>query len=69
MRWSGRWWWGALAAFVVVAAAGPAAATTVLFDQGHGQRFVADRDGELDLSGLAGVFGREGSRCACPPSR
>lgn len=34
----------------------------VLFDTGHGQRFLPDRDGELDLSGLAGVFQSQGWR-------
>ncbi len=49
-------WLGAAALVVTGFLVAPAAAQTVLFDQGHGQRFVADRDGELDLSGLAGVF-------------
>lgn len=34
------------------ALAGP----TVLFDQGHGQRFFLDKTGPLDLSSFAGVF-------------
>lgn len=29
---------------------------TVLFDQGHGQAFLIERTGELDLSGLAALF-------------
>ncbi|KAF0221042.1 MAG: hypothetical protein FD174_755 [Geobacteraceae bacterium] len=29
---------------------------TVLFDQGHGQKFVMDKDGDLHLSRLAGLF-------------
>lgn len=29
---------------------------TVLFDQGHGQRFLIDKGDDLDLSRLAGVF-------------
>lgn len=33
--------------------AGPPA---VLFDQGHGQRFLVENEGDLDLSGLAGIF-------------
>jgi len=28
----------------------------VLFDQGHGQRFLIEKEGDLDLSGLAGIF-------------
>ncbi len=34
----------------------------VLFDEGHGQRFVAGGDGPLDLSYLAGIFRGQGSR-------
>jgi hypothetical protein len=37
-----------------------AAAPVVLFDEGHGQRFLSGRNGELDLSGLAGVFRQAG---------
>lgn len=33
-----------------------AAPPRVLFDQGHGQRFIVDKDGPLNLSGLARVF-------------
>ncbi len=29
---------------------------TVLFDEGHGQRFLINKGGDLDLSGLAGMF-------------
>lgn len=43
-----------------VAAAQAHAGATVLFDQGHGQSFLADREGELDLSGLAGLFREAG---------
>jgi hypothetical protein len=32
------------------------AGTKVLFDQGHGQRFLIERGGDLDLSLLAGAF-------------
>lgn len=35
---------------------------TVLFDEGHGQRFFATQAGELDLSGLAAAFTDEGFR-------
>ena len=40
----------------IVAQAGP----TVLFDQGHGQRFLIDREEGLNLSGLAGIFREAG---------
>lgn len=33
-----------------------AAPGVMLVDQGHGQRFVVDKEGELDLSSLAGVL-------------
>jgi len=36
--------------------------STVLFDTGHGQRFFPDRDGDLDLSGLAAVLKADGIR-------
>jgi len=29
---------------------------TVIFDQGHGQKFVIEKEGELDLSGLSGLL-------------
>ena len=32
----------------------------VLFDEGHGQRFLVDRNGPLDLSGLSALFQKEG---------
>ncbi len=32
------------------------ARSRVLFDQGHGQKFLVERGGELDLSHLAGIF-------------
>lgn len=32
------------------------ARTVVLFEQGHGQRFLIERGGDLDLSRLAGIF-------------
>jgi len=46
----------------ILAAATPAlpGETVVLFDVGHGQRFFPDRDEDLDLSRLAGVFRSEG---------
>ena len=33
---------------------------TVLFDQGHGQKFVIDKDGDLQLSGLSGLLKGKG---------
>lgn len=33
----------------------------VIFDQGHGQRFLIEGQGELQLSGLAGIIGKEGT--------
>lgn len=32
------------------------AGSTVLFDEGHGQKFLIENEGALDLSGLAAVF-------------
>jgi len=44
--------------FVLVASASTFAADkpVVLFDQGHGQRFVIEKQDDLQLSGLAGIF-------------
>ena len=47
------------------------ARTKVLFDQGHGQRFLIERGGDLDLSLLAGIFrdlGHEVSTTSVPLS-
>jgi hypothetical protein len=33
---------------------------TVMFDQGHGQKFLIEKDGDLQLSKLAGLFKNEG---------
>ncbi len=33
---------------------------TVLFDEGHGQKFLIDQNGTLDLSGLSALFKKEG---------
>ena len=33
---------------------------TVIFDQGHGQKFVIEKEGDLQLSGLAGLLRKEG---------
>ena len=38
------------------------AAPVELFDQGHGQRFLAEKEGPLDLSALAGVFRGQGAQ-------
>lgn len=36
--------------------------TTVLFDQGHGQGFLVEKNGTLDLSGLSALFLKQGFR-------
>jgi hypothetical protein len=41
---------------LLLAAAPARAGKTVLFDQGHGQKFTIDKGGKLDLSTLAHVF-------------
>ena len=33
---------------------------TVIFDQGHGQKFVIEKEGDLQLSGLSGLLKKEG---------
>jgi hypothetical protein len=33
---------------------------TVVFDQGHGQKFVIEKEGDLQLSRLSGLFKKEG---------
>jgi hypothetical protein len=48
-------------AFMPSLAASETMGPRILFDEGHGQRFSADRSGELDLSGLASVFVQKGS--------
>jgi len=40
--------------------AGAASGKVVLFDEGHGQRFLIGQNGPLDLSGLAALFQDEG---------
>src|SRR3990172_2742889 len=35
---------------------------TVLFDEGHGQRFLVEERGKLDLSGLAAAFQEQGAQ-------
>lgn len=47
--------------FPAPARAEVAARPVVLFDEGHGQKFLVQRSGELDLSGLASVFSQRGS--------
>jgi hypothetical protein len=47
-------------AFLLAAAPAPAAGGgVVLFDEGHGQRFLAGQTGDLQLSGLAGLIRAE----------
>lgn len=43
-------------------AAAPGSAAEVLFDQGHGQRFLIEGEGALDLGGLARVFREQKAR-------
>ena len=38
----------------------PVSASTVVFDEGHGQRFIIAKDGPLDLSSLASVVRKGG---------
>lgn len=47
-------------ALALVTQAVPAQADSILFDQGHGQRFVIERNGELDLSSWAELFKAQG---------
>lgn len=53
------------AAPVPAVAAGP----VVLFDEGHGQRFLAGRTGELDLSALAAAVRAAGLQVRTSPGR
>ena len=50
----------ALALWGAGAPASAAAGPRVLLDEGHGQRFLAGRSGQLDLSGLAALFREAG---------
>lgn len=49
-----------LAALLALASGALAADPVVLFDQGHGQKFVIEKKGDLHLSGLADAFRRAG---------
>lgn len=50
-----------LLCFILLAWAGAEAKKpVVIFDQGHGQKFLAEQTGVLHLSGLAGLFKTEG---------
>ena len=51
---------GGLLATVTLGAAPQSVRPIVLFDQGHGERFVIDTEGTLDLSGLAAVLAEDG---------
>lgn len=51
-----------LALLLLLTAGTAAASPTVLFDQGHGQRFLIDQPGPLQLSELAQRFGDGGWR-------
>lgn len=37
-------------------------AAVIIFDQGHNQQFLAEESGELQLSGLAGIFKAQGAQ-------
>lgn len=52
----------AILAWALVAGAPIASATTVMFDQAHGERFVVEGDGPLDLTVLASRFHARGAR-------
>lgn len=45
------------------------AAPLVMVDQGHGQRFVIEQDGELQLSRFSAILGEEGLRVAASRQR
>ena len=42
--------------FLLISTISAQAGTTILFDQGHGQKFLIERGAELDLSLFAGTF-------------
>lgn len=48
------------AVFILVAAGPVSAAPVMLFDQGHDQRFVIEKDGPLNLSQFAAIMQEEG---------
>jgi hypothetical protein len=50
---------GVFLLFLVVVRA-EAKKVTVIFDQGHGQKFVIEKEGELQLSGLSGLLKQKG---------
>lgn len=52
----------AILAWVLAACAPIASATTVVFDQAHGERFLVEGDGPLDLTVLASRFHARGAR-------
>ena len=47
-------------AFSAILSAIAVAGQVVLFDQGHGQRFLVEKGGALDLSRLADLFAERG---------
>lgn len=51
-----------LAFFMTVNPLSAAAQQTVLFDEGHGQKFLIEQNGALGLSGLSALFQNEGLR-------
>lgn len=59
-RWLGGVLGGIVLGTAMLGASGGSPTRTVLFDQGHGQLFVIERAGSLDLSTLAGLFRQDG---------
>ena len=60
---------GAAVCMLLSAVASWGAGPLVLVDQGHGQRFVVEQEGELHLSRLAAIFGEEGLQVATDRER
>ena len=63
-----------LAALTVLITLGASASfalrpVTVIFDHGHGQRFLFTRGGELQLSGMTGLFNDEGYGLKVAPGK
>jgi hypothetical protein len=53
-----------MALFLAAGAAWGDGKPVVLFDQGHGQKFLIEDAGQLQLVGLAGIFRSQGFRSA-----
>jgi hypothetical protein len=48
--------------FASPSAGGEKQGAVVMFDQGHRQRFLVEREGDLDLSRIAGLFREHGAK-------